>query len=128
MVKFLDEPSSPNSRSEDSMTGSEQEKPVNGTSSNASNGGVRRGSGEGEGEGQKKKRKRRERKSKPNKARRHSLSKAARDPRDNPSPTGTQELAISRSPSPLIDFDGLSRPSKLSIQPHRSQIKIKSQR
>jgi GTP cyclohydrolase I len=45
--------------------------------------------------------------------RRYSVSKPARDPRDNPSPlrpviedTGT------RSPSPVIDFDGLSRPSR----------------
>ncbi|KAI1138618.1 GTP cyclohydrolase I [Hypoxylon sp. FL0543] len=45
---------------------------------------------------------------------RHSISKAARDPRDEPSkkkqktkPEGTE----TRSPSPFIDFDGLSRPS-----------------
>ncbi|KAI0834672.1 GTP cyclohydrolase I [Hypoxylon sp. FL0890] len=46
--------------------------------------------------------------------RRHSISKAARDPRDEPQrkkkkskPEGTE----TRSPSPVIDFDGLSRPS-----------------
>lgn len=47
--------------------------------------------------------------------RRHSISKAARDPRDEPKkkkkktkPEGTE----TRSPSPVIDFDGLSRPSR----------------
>ncbi|KAG6003647.1 GTP cyclohydrolase 1 [Claviceps lovelessii] len=47
--------------------------------------------------------------------RRHSLSKAARDPRDEP-PTKKRATAagsseIVRSPSPVIDFEGLSRPS-----------------
>ncbi|KAI1075680.1 GTP cyclohydrolase I [Whalleya microplaca] len=48
--------------------------------------------------------------------RRNSLSKAARDPRDEP--TGRKrkrpkvEGIVTRSPSPLIDFDGLSRPSR----------------
>lgn len=56
--------------------------------------------------------------------RRESLSKAARDPRDIPEPrkkhkkqhTTTKEPKeggkITRSPSPVIDFDGLSRPSE----------------
>lgn len=66
-------------------------------------------------EGHKKKRKHKDRKSKDGslvrtaKKRRHSVSKPARDPRDEASPVrgdiGT------RSPSPVIDFDGLSRPS-----------------
>ncbi|EPE02823.1 gtp cyclohydrolase 1 [Ophiostoma piceae UAMH 11346] len=66
--------------------------------------------------------------------RRHSMSKAARDPRDEPesslktrSPTPLEAIgeaagvsaaltkspktATTRSPSPVIDFDGLSRPS-----------------
>ncbi|TPX08672.1 uncharacterized protein E0L32_009861 [Thyridium curvatum] len=48
--------------------------------------------------------------------RRHSISKAARDPRDEPeSPppkkSKKEEGAVTRSPSPVIDFDGLSRPS-----------------
>ncbi|KAI1824174.1 GTP cyclohydrolase I [Xylaria intraflava] len=49
-------------------------------------------------------------------ARRNSLSKAARDPRDEPDrrdrkkPRG--EGAQARSPSPVINFDGLSRPSR----------------
>lgn len=59
--------------------------------------------------------------------RRHSMSKAARDPRDEPesstsakavtrtpSPDGGKQSAsavATRSPSPFIDFDGLSRPS-----------------
>ncbi|KAI1400834.1 GTP cyclohydrolase I [Hypoxylon fuscum] len=55
--------------------------------------------------------------------RRNSISKAARDPRDEP-PTKTKKKAKTkhdaevevpevetRSPSPVIDFDGLSRPS-----------------
>lgn len=47
--------------------------------------------------------------------RRHSLSKAARDPRDEP-PTKKRAIATwsseaVRSPSPAIDFEGLSRPS-----------------
>ena len=58
--------------------------------------------------------------------RRHSMSKAARDPRDEPeskaaSPSRTGDAdavekeaasaVATRSPSPFIDFDGLSRPS-----------------
>ncbi|KAH7033637.1 uncharacterized protein B0I36DRAFT_348672 [Microdochium trichocladiopsis] len=58
--------------------------------------------------------------------RRNSLSKAARDPRDEPegkktkkrkttaapAVTTTESGTLTRSPSPLIDFDGLSRPSR----------------
>jgi GTP cyclohydrolase I len=45
--------------------------------------------------------------------RRHSVSKPARDPRDEASPLRPSEgLAGTRSPSPVIDFDGLSRPSR----------------
>ena len=55
-------------------------------------------------------------------SRKNSLSKAARDPRDEPEKkvkrkkqktegTGTE----TRSPSPVIDFDGLSRPSPSSL-------------
>jgi GTP cyclohydrolase I len=44
--------------------------------------------------------------------RRHSMSKPARDSRDNPSPKRSKlEVDEVRSPSPVIDFDGLSRPS-----------------
>ncbi|KAJ8129406.1 hypothetical protein O1611_g4224 [Lasiodiplodia mahajangana] len=47
--------------------------------------------------------------------RRHSLSKAARDPRDEPESKkkrkAKSEGTETRSPSPVIDFDGLSRPS-----------------
>lgn len=44
--------------------------------------------------------------------RRLSLSNAARDPRDEPPPKPKkQPEALTRSPSPVIDFDGLSRPS-----------------
>ncbi|KAF9768301.1 GTP cyclohydrolase 1 [Fusarium sp. DS 682] len=54
--------------------------------------------------------------------RRNSLAKASRDPRDEPVPkkrratasTVPEEGAVvkTRSPSPVIDFDGLSRPSR----------------
>ncbi|KAM0353125.1 hypothetical protein ACHAP4_008362 [Fusarium culmorum] len=54
--------------------------------------------------------------------RRNSLAKASRDPRDEPIPKkrrasavpeeGTAVVKASRSPSPVIDFDGLSRPSR----------------
>lgn len=62
------------------------------------------------GEGSKKKR----RKSKHSR-RRLSVSKPARDPRDEATPTSLDESAIERSPSPVIDFDGLSRPSTLHM-------------
>lgn len=48
--------------------------------------------------------------------RRYSLSKAARDPRDEPEKKKKKKAKIegaeTRSPSPVIDFDGLSRPSR----------------
>ncbi|KAF2963618.1 hypothetical protein GQX73_g9952 [Xylaria multiplex] len=48
--------------------------------------------------------------------RRNSLSKAARDPRDEPERKRKKkakvEGTVTRSPSPVIDFDGLSRPSR----------------
>jgi GTP cyclohydrolase I len=48
--------------------------------------------------------------------RRQSVSKPARDPRDEASPLRpSQEPAGTRSPSPVIDFDGLSRPSKYKV-------------
>jgi GTP cyclohydrolase I len=46
--------------------------------------------------------------------RRHSMSKPARDPRDDPSLSNPKlEVDQVRSPSPIIDFDGLSRPSMI---------------
>jgi GTP cyclohydrolase I len=50
--------------------------------------------------------------------RRHSVSKPARDPRDGaptPESPGEDDSAAIRSPSPVIDFDGLSKPSKHSM-------------
>ncbi|CAJ0552164.1 Ff.00g061430.m01.CDS01 [Fusarium sp. VM40] len=52
--------------------------------------------------------------------RRNSLAKASRDPRDEPLPKKRRASAVPeegaivkhRSPSPVIDFDGLSRPSR----------------
>lgn len=43
--------------------------------------------------------------------RRLSVSKPARDPRDEAVVSPLEPLAETRSPSPVIDFDGLSRPS-----------------
>jgi len=57
------------------------------------------------------------RKHKDKKARRQSISKAARDPRDEPDSSSappTPEIQT-RSPSPVIDFDGLSKPSKYLV-------------
>jgi GTP cyclohydrolase IA len=88
---------------ESSVSGSEQNTP-NGTIK-AENGGV---------DGTKK-RKRRSMGPKANgtiSRRRLSVSKPARDPRDEASPARPEaEAAGTRSPSPVIDFDGLSRPS-----------------
>lgn len=53
------------------------------------------------------------------KNRRNSLGKAARDPRDEPTKKRrvsiVEEVVPSRSTSPVIDFDGLSRPSKQQL-------------
>jgi len=46
--------------------------------------------------------------------RRHGMSQAARDPRDEPALSTRAPKSDgkeTRSPSPVIDFDGLSRPS-----------------
>lgn len=48
------------------------------------------------------------------KTRRNSLSKAPRDPRDGVDSPIEQDIGT-RSPSPVIDFDGLSKPSELPI-------------
>ena len=53
------------------------------------------------------------------KRRHYSISKAARDPRDEASPTEPEPGV--RSPSPVIDFDGLSRPSKSFNSVHSSR-------
>ena len=45
------------------------------------------------------------------KSRRNSLSKAPRDPRDGVDSPIEQDVGT-RSPSPVIDFDGLSKPSE----------------
>jgi len=48
--------------------------------------------------------------------RRLSVSKPARDPRDEVSPARPEPAAAgTRSPSPVIDFDGLSHPSKSTL-------------
>lgn len=78
-------------------------------------------------EGPSKKRKRRSKserstKGAPHKKRRHSVSKPARDPRDEASPVASEpDNTEARSPSPVIDFDGLSKPS-LCCAPDQSQF------
>ncbi|KAH8654029.1 hypothetical protein BGZ60DRAFT_386808 [Tricladium varicosporioides] len=70
---------------------------------------------EGHGTKKKKRKSKTEKSSKMNGSlskRRHSISKPARDPRDDPSPVRpSKDETETRSPSPVIDFDGLSRPS-----------------
>jgi GTP cyclohydrolase I len=108
MVKFSvdgDESRQPNCTTNHVFTpGNEEHERVNsGGDSNVANGG---------NEGQKKRRKIKKSKDnghKSHKRRRYSISKAARDPRDEASPIEAEN--DSRSPSPVIDFDGLSRPS-----------------
>lgn len=96
MVEFLKDPF----MEKDAQTTDGKHTPASGTST--PNGSLKRRSGDADGS-----RKRRRKKS-----RRLSVSKPARDPRDDPSPQRPLEEAIEiRSPSPVIDFDGLSRPS-----------------
>jgi GTP cyclohydrolase I len=103
MVKFVDGVTNPKEGPEiltdESAIGSEIEQAN----------GKKRGVG-GEGEDGTKKKRKRDRRPKSMRKRRLSLSKAARDPRDEASPVGLD--VGTRSPSPLIDFDGLSRPSE----------------
>lgn len=56
------------------------------------------------------------------KRRHYSISKAARDPRDEASPIEPEPGT--RSPSPVIDFDGLSRPSKYLHSVHSSRVSL----
>jgi hypothetical protein len=77
-----------------------------------------------EDEESRKKRKRDKKKSRGRslKRRHYSISKAARDPRDEASPTEPEPGT--RSPSPVIDFDGLSRPSKYLNSVHSSRMSL----
>jgi len=54
--------------------------------------------------------------------RRLSVSKPARDPRDEAAASALEPLTETRSPSPVIDFDGLSRPS-MSRDSHKKLCK-----
>ena len=84
-----------------------------------------------DGEGSKKRKRKRSAKANGHhdSRRRMSVSKPARDPRDDPSPPRpTQEAPSTRSPSPVIDFDGLSRPSRLTRSFSESQLLIVSTR
>lgn len=96
------------------------------------NGSAKRTSDDGESTGSKKRKRRKgkgheERQS--HRRRRASVSNPARDPRDNPSPlTPVVESPGPRSPSPVIDFDGLSRPSKCYPEDFRYAANIPSGR
>jgi GTP cyclohydrolase I len=96
MVEFLKDPFV----DKEAQTTDGKLTPTSGAST--PNGSLKRRAGDADGN------RRRRRK----KSRRLSVSKPARDPRDDPSPQRPLEEAIEiRSPSPVIDFDGLSRPS-----------------
>jgi GTP cyclohydrolase I len=108
MVKFAENQAdfkvSSDNSTDVSNRGIDAEESVNGSKSHNST----------DVEGHKKKRKHKEKKpredgKRPIKKRRHSISKAARDPRDEASPLEPEPGT--RSPSPVIDFDGLSKPS-----------------
>ena len=109
MVEFADSPSTGkelNMNGESGTTSSGQATPNGGV-----DGGVERS----------RKRKRRSRGLRTNGSisrRRLSVSKPARDPRDEASPARPETAAGgTRSPTPVIDFDGLSRPSKFILPP-----------
>jgi GTP cyclohydrolase I len=114
MVQFAKTP--PKSKVEDEGEGSKVSI-ASSSEQESANGSPKRKSDEREGQSKKKRKSKSEKGDKVNgrpskKKRRHSVSKPARDPRDEASPPGTEEdVAGTRSPSPVIDFDGLSRPS-----------------
>lgn len=88
------------------------------------NGGNSKRKSESHGEGgemSKKKKKKNKSKANGHGHRRHSVStKPARDPRDEATDTPEETaVEVSRSPSPVIDFDGLSRPSMSTVH-HRN--------
>jgi GTP cyclohydrolase I len=111
MVQFANPPAKAESDSSEEEIGSPH---AGGQNTPNGIGNLKRKSEEGEGS----KKRKRKRASKANgelhSRRRHSVSKPARDPRDDPSPSRpAPETPGTRSPSPVIDFDGLSRPSTL---------------
>jgi len=114
MVQFAKSPSKTSEEDEDRIN----RLPDSSSSELGTPSGTRKRKSESDGQSSKKKKKSKsERGAKangiPHSKRRHSVSKPARDPRDEASPLRpSQELAGTRSPSPVIDFDGLSRPSK----------------
>ncbi|TVY16344.1 GTP cyclohydrolase 1 [Lachnellula arida] len=111
MVQFANPPTS--------GKGHDEEAVVDMPSLSSSEDGARNGTSKrkSDDEGQNKKRKRKSKSEKGSKVngvkRRQSVSKPARDPRDEASSSRPKkELVGTRSPSPVIDFDGLSRPSR----------------
>jgi hypothetical protein len=119
MVQFKDQSSEDESKNED-MNSQKSASPETAPSSGKSK---RKSDDEGHGDGSsKRKRKSKSDKNSQRKAngsapkRRHSMSKPARDARDDPSPTRPNlDVDAVRSPSPVIDFDGLSRPSTRTL-------------
>lgn len=113
MVKFAENPV------QDKERNSAPETPVEGSGTSTSDGGQNGKDKAGlrkEDDTQKKRRRRNKPKNAADgrpmkKTRRNSLSKAPRDPRDAASPI-ISPAPDTRSQSPVIDFDGLSRPSK----------------
>jgi GTP cyclohydrolase I len=108
MVEFARLPSKAIDEDKDDIN-----RPASSNSSdiNSANGNLKRKSGENQ-ENKKKKRKRVTVNGVHKSKRSHSVSKPARDPRDEASPpSSSTDIAGTRSPSPVIDFDGLSRPS-----------------
>jgi GTP cyclohydrolase I len=108
MVQFANPPAK-----DASDSGGDEVDSVNASGQNTPNGiGSSKKFDSGEG-GRKRKRKRNlKANGESHSKRRHSVSKPARDPRDDPSPIRpAPKDAGTRSPSPVIDFDGLSHPS-----------------
>jgi GTP cyclohydrolase I len=109
MVQFANSPSK--GMSESSEEGNESAS-VSGHNTPKGIGSSKRKSEDGDGSKKKKRKKHTKVNGESHSRRRHSVSKPARDPRDDPSPARPlPEVAGTRSPSPVIDFDGLSRPS-----------------
>lgn len=100
MVQFST--TSPPASGKEGQTSSKAESVNNSGPEKIANGSLKRKGGADDEGSRRRKRKNR---------RRLSLSKAARDPRDEASPISTPKGSPTRSPSPVIDFDGLSHPS-----------------
>lgn len=114
MVQFANPPSKVTSEN-----GGDEVESVNASGQNTPNGidSSKKSSNGGDGKRRERKRKRNSKANgESDSKRRHSVSKPARDPRDDPSPARPPPKdAGTRSPSPVIDFDGLSHPSMVLL-------------